>query len=396
MRAVQFGAGNIGRGFIGMLLSKSGYEVCFVARNEKQIALLQRKKQYTVTLANAAGDTSVVKNVTALRISDKEAVMAQVAQAELVTTAVGVGSLKHIAEVIARGIELRLSSINPRPLHVIACENAVRGSSQLKKWVYLHLNPALHKQAEELVSFPDSIVDRIVPVQQNEDPLAVKVEPFYEWVIDRTAIRAGFPGIKGVILAGKLESYMERKLYTVNTGHCSAAYFGYLEGYFTIQEVMGQPRLKAKVRRVMQETGKLLVMKYDLDEAEHQDYIELTLERFSNPGLTDKIDRVGRSPLRKLSYNDRLVGPALQASRMGLEVSTLASAIAAALRFDHRNDTDAAKVQAVIRRTGIQDALGQLTGIPVRHPLHREIVKYYTELGPGVEDSSLLLSESAN
>lgn len=381
MKAVQFGAGNIGRGFIGMQLSGSGYEVCFVARNERQIALLQKRRQYTVMLAGAAGgeDVSVVRNVTALRISDAEAVARQVAEAELVTTAVGAGSLKAIAGALARGIELRLRQ-NPRILHVIACENTLRGSSQLKKWVYAQLDPSLHKLAEKWIYFPDSIVDRIVPVQQQEDPLAVKVEPFFEWVIDKRGIAAGFPAIQGVILADELEAYMERKLFTVNTGHCSAAYFGYLAGCLTIQEAMKKPLIKIKVRRVMQETGRVLVQKYGLDEKAHVAYIERTLERFANPGLTDRIERVARSPLSKLSYNNRLVRPAMLASRLGLPVSNLADAIAAALRFDSSNDEDAARVQTVIRQKGIQSALGELTGIPFRHPLHGEIVRRYHKL----------------
>ncbi|RAV01475.1 mannitol-1-phosphate 5-dehydrogenase [Paenibacillus sp. YN15] len=381
MKAVQFGAGNIGRGFIGMQLSGSGYEVCFVARNERQIALLQKRRQYTVMLAGAAGgeDVSVVRNVTALRISDAEAVARQVAEAELVTTAVGAGSLKAIAGALARGIELRLRQ-NPRILHVIACENTLRGSSQLKKWVYAQLDPSLHKLAEKWIYFPDSIVDRIVPVQQQEDPLAVKVEPFFEWVIDKRGIAAGFPAIQGVILADELEAYMERKLFTVNTGHCSAAYFGYLAGCLTIQEAMKKPLIKIKVRRVMQETGRVLVQKYGLDEKAHVAYIERTLERFANPGLTDRIERVARSPLSKLSYNNRLVRPAMLASRLGLPVSNLADAIAAALRFDSSNDEDAARVQTVIRQKGIQSALGELTGIPFRHPLHGEIVRRYNKL----------------
>lgn len=384
-RAVQFGAGNIGRGFIGMMLSDSGYQVCFVARNEKQIGLLRRRKQYKVMLANETGDTSIVRNVTALSIHDAEAVVQEVAEAQLVTTAVGAASLKQIAQVIAKGIERRIETGKNGHLHIIACENTIKGSTQLKKWVYAYLKPELHQQADDSISFPDSIVDRIVPIQNNDDPLAVKVEPFYEWVIDKSALKDDFPGINGVIYADQLESYMERKLFTVNTGHCSAAYFGYLAGCFTIQEVMRQPQLKAKVRKVMQETGRMLIHKYNMDAKKHQDYIETTLERFSNPNLTDKISRVGRASLRKLSYNDRLVRPALQASRMGLEVPHLASAIAAALSFDYRGDLDAAKVQTVIRREGIQRAVGHLTGIPKRHPLHQEIIKHYTELNKKYE-----------
>jgi len=58
-----------------------------------------------------------------------------------VTTAVGVNILKLIADGIARGIERRLAAGVAAPLHVIACENAIRGSEQLKEHVYARLSP---------------------------------------------------------------------------------------------------------------------------------------------------------------------------------------------------------------------------------------------------------------
>lgn len=139
MKAVHFGAGNIGRGFIGLLLSKSGYEVTFVDVNDTLVNLLQSKRQYTVTLANEQADSIVVDNVTAIDGKDQALVAEAVAEADIVTTAVGVSVLKHIAAAIAQGIELRLSR-STRPLHVIACENAIGGSTQLKNHVYDHLS----------------------------------------------------------------------------------------------------------------------------------------------------------------------------------------------------------------------------------------------------------------
>ncbi|MEI7026910.1 mannitol-1-phosphate 5-dehydrogenase [Paenibacillus sp. y28] len=378
-KAVHFGAGNIGRGFIGLMLSRSGYEVCFVARNKEQVALLQQEQQYTVTLANEAEDTAIVKNITAVHVQNDEALMENIATADLITTAVGTASLPHIAEAIAQGIERRLEE-NVRPLHVIACENAVGGSSQLKKWVYTYLKPETHAAAERYVSFPNTSVDRIVPVQPPGDPLTVKVEPFYEWIIHRAELKKGFQEIKGVRYVDSLEPFVERKLFTVNTGHCTAAYYGYLAGYQTIQQAMKDARIREKVRQVLHETGSLLVHKYELDEQEHTQYIHKTLERFANPGLTDKIVRVGRSPLRKLSMNDRLVRPALQACRYGIEAPHLASAIAAALLFDYAKDPEAVKLQAFLRQEGIGPFITRHMGIPEVYRLHRQITAGYDNL----------------
>lgn len=379
MKAVHFGAGNIGRGFIGLMLSNAGYEITFVARNEKQVALLQQRKRYSVTLANEARDTEVVDNVTAINVSNRLAVATAVAAADMVTTAVGVASLKQIAESIASGIELRLRDGNRHPLHIIACENAIGGSTHLKERVYQYLPMEWHEKADYYVAFPDTAVDRIVPFQQHEDPLKVTVEPYFEWIVDRSAMIDGFKEIEGVKYVESLKPYIERKLFTVNTGHAAAAYHGYLEGYDTIQEVMKDSRLKEEISQVMQETGSVLTAKYHWDEKKHQKYIHKMMNRFTNPRLSDNIVRVGRSPIRKLSLNDRLVRPALQAHEMGLDTKHLTSAIAAALLFDYEKDQEAVNLQSALHKTGIHDVISRYMGIPHKHAIHQSIVDRYGE-----------------
>ncbi|WP_138754961.1 mannitol-1-phosphate 5-dehydrogenase [Paenibacillus sinopodophylli] len=380
MRAVHFGAGNIGRGFIGLLLSQAGYEVTFVARNERKIQLLQQNKQYAVTLANEERDTEMVNNVTAINGKNRAAVASAIAAADLVTTAVGVTALKHIAESIAAGIAIRLRGRNLRPLHIIACENALSGSTLLQRRVYEHLPAELHEEAERCVAFPNTAVDRIVPVQEHDDPLRVTVEPYFEWIVDRSAMMEGFREIEGVKYVDALQPYIERKLFTVNTGHCTAAYHGYLEGYKTIQEAMGDSRIRSELSQVLDETGAILTSKYHWDKKKHDRYIQKMLLRFTNPRLSDSVIRVGRSPMRKLSLNDRLVRPALQAHELGLSAPHLTSAIAAALLFDYEKDEEAVALQAAIARSGIHEVITSYMGIPHKHAFHQEIVDSYGTL----------------
>lgn len=380
MKAVHFGAGNIGRGFIGLLLSQSGFEVTFVARNERKVRMLQQQRMYSVMLANEARDIQLVNNVTAMSNEDVEGIAEEIAAADLVTTAVGVGALKHIAASVAAGIELRLRRGNARPLHVIACENALDGSAQLKRRILAHIPDELQPMLETCVAFPNTAVDRIVPRQAEDNPLKVTVEPYYEWVIDRSAMLGDFPKIDGVKYVDALEPYIERKLFTVNTGHCVAAYYGYLAGYDTIQEAMKDEEVRTRVVKAMEETGSLLTFKYNLDEEKHNRYIQTMVRRFTNPRLTDEVVRVGRSPLRKLSPHDRLVRPALQAHRLGLDVKHLTGAIAAALHFDHGEDPEAVKLQRALKRKGVEEVITQYMGIPHRHAIHQNIVGKYYEL----------------
>lgn len=380
MKAVHFGAGNIGRGFIGLLLSKSGYEVTFVDVNDKLVNLLQSKGQYTVTLANEQADSVIVDHVTAIDGKNNALVAEAIAEADIVTTAVGVSVLKHIAAAIAEGIELRLSRESRPPLHIIACENAIGGSTQLKNHVYEHLSDAAKGQADQSIAFPDAAVDRIVPLQQHEDPLLVTVEPFYEWTVDRSAMRGDFKEIAGVHYVDQLLPYIERKLFTVNTGHCIAAYQGFLSGYETIQEAMKDPTIVSEVKGALLESGAMLVKTYSFDDTSHQQYVEQILERFINPYLTDEIVRVGRSPIRKISPNDRLVRPALLAYNLEIPVPHLARAIAAALLFDESSDPESVELQAYIHNHGVHAAIEKYTELTKEHPLHAQIANEYAGL----------------
>ncbi|MBB6731769.1 mannitol-1-phosphate 5-dehydrogenase [Cohnella zeiphila] len=375
-RAVHFGAGNIGRGFIGWMLYRSGYEVTFVSRNDKQIELMRDRGQYTVTLASEAEEREIVRNVTAIHIGNAAAVRESMLEADLVTTSVGEAALAHIAKALADGLAYRLRR-HSRPLQIVACENAVHGSAKLKGWVYSHLPDELRERAERCAAFPNAIVDRIVPPQPSDELWNVRVEPFHEWVLEQAG---GTDPIEGVRYVTSLEPYAERKLYTVNVGHCGAAYFGYLAGYRTIPESLRDERLRNRVAGAMEETGRLLVRKYGWSEEEHRQYIRKSLQRFANPRIPDKVARVGRSPLRKLAPDDRLIRPALQASALGMDSPHLVTLISAALLFDHGRDPEAVKLQARIRARGVRDVIRSHMGILEHHPLHFRIANRYEEL----------------
>ncbi|MEK3732974.1 MULTISPECIES: mannitol-1-phosphate 5-dehydrogenase [Paenibacillus] len=384
MKAVHFGAGNIGRGFIGLLLSQAGYEVCFLDVNEGLVSELKQRGEYPVTLASEGQETTIVKGVTALNsAAEPEAAARAVAEADLVTTAVGVNILKFIAPTIAEGLKLRAQS-EAAPLHVIACENAIGGSTQLKEHVYGLLDERTKAWADRVVAFPDAAVDRIVPLQQHEDRLKVVVEPFYEWAVDRSQMLEGFVPVEGVHYVDRLEPYIERKLFTVNTGHCSAAYVGFLKGYATIQEAMKDEEVAGHVRAVLEETGAALIHKHGFDQAEHQAYIRTILERFANPALTDEVSRVGRSPIRKLSPGDRLVSPAMLAFESGLSYKSLAKSMAAALLFDVPGDPESVELQASVKEIGASDTASKYTGIAGEHPIMGELMSQYEELQAAV------------
>lgn len=368
MLAVHFGAGNIGRGFIGLLLNQAGYEVVFVDVNQGLVDELNLRGEYHVQLAAEGTPSSVVQGVRAIQGQDIDAVAKAITHADLVSTAVGPHILQHIAGAIAQGISRRLES-NARPLNIIACENMIGGSAQLKTHVYGFLSEEDQAKADGIIAFPNAAVDRIVPLQQHEDKLLVTVEPFFEWVVDQSQIVGETPAIEGVTYVPDLAPYIERKLFTVNTGHAVIAYVGYLYGYATIDEALRDDEIKNAVRGALQETGALLLEKYRFEKETHDAYVEKILGRYANPMLSDHVTRVARSPIRKLSPHDRLVGPAMQCVERGLSAEYLGLAIAAALLFDHPEDPEAVQIQSERKQNGLEQVMRTYTGIPEANPL---------------------------
>lgn len=376
MKALHYGAGNIGRGFIGALLYQAGYATTFADVNSKIVNLINERKEYRVVLAEKTQQELVVRNVSAIdSMENPSELEVAIVEADIITTAVGSSILPIIAKSLVSGLRKRAET-NKSPLNIIACENLIGGSSLLKLHVYESLAPDEVVLFDELFAFPDAAVDRIVPNQTNADKLMVTVEPYYEWVVDESALVGETPAIEGITFVRDLAPYIERKLFTVNTGHAAVAYLGYQKGYKTIDEALADAGVRKVVGSALKETGMVLVGKYGFDKNEHEAYIGKILSRFENPYITDDVTRVGRAPLRKLGGNDRLVGPAKQYMELfGHPPANLISAIAAAITYDVPEDTESRTIQQLIREKGIEQAITEITGLESGNPMVEQIVK---------------------
>ena len=375
-KAVHFGAGNIGRGFIGVILDQSGYQISFVDTDKELISQINKQSMYKVVEVGADSKEYVVDDVVGVEAGDKEQVVAEISQADLITTAVGVDNLKFLVSALVEGIKRRHNSSIEKKLNIIACENAVQASSQLKKEVKSKLEPKILDYMEQYIGFPDAAVDRIIPPQTSEQ-LEVKVEPFSEWIIDKTQFRGPNPNLEGVELTDNLLAYVERKIFTLNTGHCGTAYLGYLKGYEYIHQAIQDKEIADIIKKALLESGRYLIDYYGFDEEKHKEYIEKILTRFENEALQDSVVRVGREPLRKLSAEDRLVKPALRSLEVEYFPEALSICIAAGLLFDPSGDEQAKKLQVMIDKSGLEKALEEVTSRSADNKLGQEIIGKY-------------------
>ena len=367
MKAVHFGAGNIGRGFVGLLLHEGGYELVFSDVAAPLVDAINAVSEYTVHEVGEGGRDTVVTGFRAINsATDPDEVIEEVAGANVVTTAVGPTILKFVAPHIVAGLALR-DPASP-PLQIMACENAINATDLLRDEIASLAGDAWDALSGRAV-FANTAVDRIVPEQPEGSGVDVTVEPFYEWAIERPPFGDDPPSIPGAHFVDDLAPYIERKLFTVNTGHAATAYFGALAGVETISGSLSDDRIAANVGAALEETSALLAAKHGLDPADLQSYRETILRRFRNPALPDTVWRVGRQPLRKLSRHERFVGPAAEAAERGLSVDALVDAMGAALAFDDAEDAQSVDLQRMLREQDAASITSSVTGLEPGHPL---------------------------
>lgn len=360
--AIQFGAGNIGRGFIGMLLAQAGYRVIFADVSEIIIDRLAADQKYTVHVMDTEVEDVEITNITGI-MSNGEAIIDEIAKADILTTAVGLRVLGFIAPTIAKGIQKRIADGSTEPMNIIACENAIRATSQLKEHVYGILSEEEKAYCEKYVGFADCSVDRIVPPVRSENPVDVVVEKYCEWNVEKASLKGEIPEIPGMNLADNLMAYIQRKLFTLNTGHCITAYTGILAGHKTIDQAISDPKIYDLVKAAMTQSGDGLIQRFGFDKEAHYKYIDKIINRFKNPYLKDDVTRVGREPLRKLSADDRLVSPLTTAMSYGLPVDKLVLGIGAALRYNNPEDAQSAELQEKIAAKGVAAAFSEISGV---------------------------------
>ena len=378
-KAIQFGAGNIGRGFIGALLSKSGYHVVFADVNEEIISKINEDKCYTIHIMDVECKDEKVENISGV-ISTSDEILEEIRTSDIITTAVGPVVLPRIASTIANGIKLRKITGVTSYLNIIACENAIKASSQLEEEVKKYLNEEEIAYLNEYVGFPNCSVDRIVPPVKSENILDVVVENFYEWNVEEKAFKGEIPKINGMNLADNLMAYIERKLFTLNTGHAITAYFGYLKGYNTVDESIKDEVIHDLVKKAMIESGQGLIAKYNFDKEEHFKYIDKIIERFKNPYLKDDVARVGREPLRKLNENDRLIKPLMTAKSFNLDIDNLLLGVGAALNYNNEEDSQSVELQSLISEKGVKESLAHVANLAQEQEVLSKVEKYYNEI----------------
>jgi len=386
--AVIFGAGNVGRGFLGQLFSESGYELVMVDIDRPLLQALNAQGGYRLQLVDNEGTQELwVAPVRALHAGDTQRVAAAVAEASLMATSVGVRALPSVARTVASGLARRLADPAAAPVNIIVCENLKNAANHFRHLVGQGLPENLRAQLEPRVGFVDAVIGRMVPLltpeQRAADPARIVAEPYKELPVARQGIIGPVPNVVGLEVCDHFAAYVARKLYIHNGGHAVLAYLGHLRGHLYGYQALEDPVVRPLFEAAWVEAQRGIATAYQVSPRWLEEHANDLRRRFANRALGDTIVRLGRDPLRKLAPDDRLVGAARLAEQAGVEPRALSWAIAAGYCFDSPEDPLAARLQARLAAVGLPATLREVSEIDPDEPLGEAILARHTRLRAG-------------
>ena len=331
----------------------------------------------------AQEQTFLVENVRAVHAKDVDTVADEIASADIVATAVGVNNLPFVYPTIAYGL-LKRQERGGGSLDIIIFENLRNSSTLFHPGLQQHLPDDY--PMDTLVGLVETSTDKIVPMIppkiKQQDPLTVVAEFFNLVYVDKTAFKGEIPLVESLIFTENLPAYFDRKFFTLNMGHAVTAYLGHLAGLKTIWHAINDDAIRKTDEAAMLESGRALIKEYpqEFSEDTHIAYIANLIRRFSNPSLRDTIFRVGRDITRKLSRNDRLIGPLLLSVKHGLVSPNITLGVAAGMLFREKDENGVLfpKDQQFVEQTypqGIDYVLREICGLNPESPQEANLMK---------------------
>jgi mannitol-1-phosphate 5-dehydrogenase len=335
-KLVQWGAGNIGRSFVGQIFAKNGWDVTFVDVDAKLIQVLSDSGAYRVIAVS--GDQSETLNVTgikAIHASDEEKVAQAVAEADCISFSVGKNILPKVVPTVAGLIARRYRLYPDRPVDILISENVQDGASLFRQLLTQGLPPDF--PLKMYIGLVETSLGKMVPIQSGTDPLTMYAEPYNTLIVDRLGFIGRIPEFPEIEAVSPIEAWVAKKLYIHNLGHAATAYLGYQHNPRAtyIWQALEIPAVASEVQLAMIQAGAVLRVEFPgvFSVADIQDHIDELLHRFSNRALGDTLHRVGRDLARKLCWDDRLAGALLLARKHCLPGTAIAGAYRAGMGF---------------------------------------------------------------
>lgn len=357
---VIIGAGKTGRGFIGRLVASAGDKVVFIDRSSQLVEALAKTGAYNVCFFGGLRDPVTIKGFSAVQAGSDAAAQA-ISEADGVIVSVGASNFGSVADDIAKGLSLRASAGNDRPVHVVTAENAIAPAMKLRDLI-LGAAARLGLDAAKVSATVSEGAVFCTSDGMEGDQFGLISEDLDYFPFDAALAGDVFEGIPGFFPERDFTRVLTRKIYTYNCASACISYIGHLLGYSSYPEAANDPLIFGYLRILYEETGRALCQEYGFTQENQADFARASLRKFQNRDIADSIERNARDVARKLQRDERIVGPALLMAKQGYSSKSLPVVYACALMYmDHENDAAGELLQSRGPR-GILETLSGMDG----------------------------------
>ena len=364
-----WGAGKIGRGFLGDLFHQAGYQLVFVDRNKQVVETLNNRLSYTVFYCGSDRQCTDVRvsGYTALHMPEQDAIIEQLDDCSLVAVAVPVEGLQGVAEFLYAAIKQRMTAHPDKTLDIICCVNAFDPAQKLRDILNTRLASDEKAYCDKHFGFVSALTWRLAiepdDEQRARDPLAVVTNGYPELPVNKNAFLGGLPPVNGLAFTDNLPEMELRKYYTYNMLHSLYAYMGYFRGHTLAYESIADPVVMQTARGALDEIGQTLMQTCGFTQDDTDKWNKAALKQLDNPTIKDTLVRLGADTSRKLGRNERLIGPALLCKDHGVWPYYLTKVIAHAFLFEPEADARSQMVSEYARVYGVKEAAKRYCGL---------------------------------
>lgn len=358
-----WGAGRIGRGFIGDIFSSSGYELIFVDAAQSLIDLLNQRGAYTVVRAAGVDNIQRIKieHFKAYHLSQKNTIQALFNTIDVMAVATFPKDFEAVAAELRKMILTRRDVRPEVPLNIILCTNLVHAGPVFSTALYRDLADEQRKYFDEKVGVVESLIIRMAPPapvnEVDNDPLVVWTNGYSEFPVDAGAFKGEPTEIAAFRLVTDMRAEEQRKMYTYNMCHAVLGYQGYQYGYQLLVDCLADPALRAEAEGALKEVSSALQKQYGFSPEAMEKWVKDVIDQTNNPSIGDTVVRMAADPLRKLKKDDRLIGPALLCLKNDVEPVHLVRAIAFALHYRNAKDPNSIKLAEIIQERGLDETI---------------------------------------
>jgi mannitol-1-phosphate 5-dehydrogenase len=343
-KIVIFGAGKIGRSFIGQLFGSSGYKIVFIDVDPVIISLINERKCYRVVIKGDKEEEIIVREVQAISGLDKSSVIDAVATAGITAVSVGKNALEKVLPVIASGLEKRYNDNPEKPLDIILAENMRSAAGFTREQLIKNLPDGF--PIDSYIGLIETSIGKMVPImplaEVEKDPLTVFAESYNTLILDGKGFKSPIPDVRGLAPKSNIKAWVDRKAFIHNLGHATAAYYGFFlhpESVY-MYEVLNDPAVLVFTREVMCQSAEILLKAYPAEFTfpDLENHIDDLINRFRNTALLDTVFRVGHDLQRKLGSDDRFMGSIHLAIQYNMPYNLILNAMSFGFLFMARDE----------------------------------------------------------